>query len=94
MSARQPSAIRATPDFADAPNQPACRAEGVDPDDFHPQHGAPEATDRAKRICRHCHVRTDCLTWAIATRQQWGIWGGHTTEERNRLARKHGIPTP
>lgn len=38
-----------------------------------------------KRICRGCPVRDDCLSFALAHDEQFGIWGGHDTAERNRL---------
>lgn len=41
----------------------------------------------AKAICRGCPVRDQCLSWALSTGEQWGIWGGHTSAERDRLHR-------
>jgi WhiB family redox-sensing transcriptional regulator len=31
----------------------------------------------AKKICLSCDVREECLEYAIAAREQYGIWGGH-----------------
>ena len=36
----------------------------------------------AKRICDMCPVKMDCLTYAVETRQFFGIWGGLTEDER------------
>lgn len=48
-------------------------------------------TDRdieyAKRICRRCEVRADCLAYALETPQLYGIWGGFTADERVVLRR-------
>ena len=40
---------------------------------------------RAKQICYECHVREDCLEFALRVREPHGIWGGLTESERRRL---------
>lgn len=37
---------------------------------------------KAKAICDRCPVIAECLQWAIATNEPWGLWGGMTREER------------
>ena len=37
---------------------------------------------RAKAICDQCHVRGDCLDYAIRIREPHGIWGGMNEVER------------
>ena len=37
---------------------------------------------RAKEICDQCHVRGDCLDYAIRIREPHGIWGGLNEVER------------
>lgn len=62
----------------------ACRS--ADPDLFFPISGAGPALEQAaaaKTICAGCPVRRDCLTYATFTRQQYGIWGGLTEDERH-----------
>lgn len=44
--------------------------------------------DEAKRICSTCQVRSECLDYALATKEPYGIWGGLTELERK--ARLHG----
>lgn len=67
----------------------ACRA--TDPDLFFPVSGAGPALVQAaaaKTICAGCPVRRECLTYAILTRQQHGIWGGLTEDERHAAFRQ------
>ena len=49
--------------------------------------------DAAKAICAGCAVRRECLGWAVATNQEFGIWGG-TTEEERRGLRRHWVRRP
>lgn len=48
---------------------------------------APQIT-AAKAICARCQVRRQCLDFALRTRQQYGIWGGLTEDERSRELRR------
>lgn len=52
-----------------------------------------EREEEAKAICRECCVRMECLDYAIATNEQYGIWGGLNeselkAEKRARNARR------
>jgi len=40
-----------------------------------------------KQICRECPVKDLCLDYALEAREEYGIWGGLTTKERNELIR-------
>ena len=40
---------------------------------------------KAKAICAECHVRTDCLEYALTIREPHGIWGGLNEHERREL---------
>jgi WhiB family redox-sensing transcriptional regulator len=42
---------------------------------------SPEAKE-GKRICRHCPVIVECLTYALNTDERNGTWGGLTQWER------------
>lgn len=44
--------------------------------------------DEAKAICRNCPVQVRCLTFALQTRQDFGVWGGLTENERKRLLKR------
>lgn len=61
----------------------ACR--GHDTNMWFPDAG--KATSLAVAICLRCPVRERCADYADAHRERHGLWGGMTTEERNRRAR-------
>jgi WhiB family redox-sensing transcriptional regulator len=42
----------------------------------------------ALAICAVCPVRSECLEWALASRQDDGVWGGLTGRDRVRLRRQ------
>lgn len=42
---------------------------------------------QAKAICAGCPVREECLSFALRTGQDHGIWAGLTAEERRALRR-------
>ncbi|WP_405136622.1 WhiB family transcriptional regulator [Nocardia sp. NBC_01388] len=52
----------------------------IDPELFFPDVG--DSARDAKRICCACDVREECLNFAVAYRQRFGIWGGMTLRER------------
>ena len=64
----------------------ACRT--ADPELFFPigkTGPAIEEIQRAKAVCASCPVRERCLTFALDTHQNFGIWGGLDDEERRLL---------
>lgn len=42
----------------------------------------------AKRICRRCLVREECLQWALDAGQDHGVWGGLSEDERRAMKRR------
>ena len=54
----------------------------VDPELFFPDKG--ESTVPAKRVCFACEVRAQCLEYALATSQRFGVWGGLSYPQRRR----------
>jgi WhiB family redox-sensing transcriptional regulator len=57
---------------------------------------AAEQIEEAKAICSHCLVTSNCLTWALDTGQDSGVWGGMDEDERRALRRqqrKTGVRT-
>jgi WhiB family transcriptional regulator, redox-sensing transcriptional regulator len=77
--------IRSVPPWqADA----ACREH---PDvNFFPARG--ESEDPARDVCSGCLVRVECLTYALDSDENVGIWGG-TSERQRRWARHHADRT-
>ncbi|WP_442965871.1 WhiB family transcriptional regulator [Pseudonocardia sp. HH130630-07] len=57
----------------------------TDPEAFFPEKGG--STREAKRICAGCEVRAECLEYALAQDERFGIWGGLSERERRRLRR-------
>lgn len=39
----------------------------------------------AKAHCRRCDVQAECLAYALANREPFGVWGGMSVEERRRI---------
>ncbi len=62
---------------------------GVDPDLFFPERGA--STREAKEVCRGCVVQEDCLEYALANGEKFGIWGGLSERERRRIRRRRSL---
>ncbi len=62
---------------------------GVDPDLFFPERGA--STKEAKRVCGACVVREECLEYALANGEKFGIWGGMSERERRRVRRERAL---
>ena len=58
----------------------------TDPEAFFPEKGG--STREAKRVCLVCEVKADCLEYALAHDERFGIWGGLSERERRKLKRK------
>ncbi len=57
----------------------------ADPETFYPGKG--ESTREAKRVCRGCEVRVECLEWALGENERHGVWGGLSELERKKIKR-------
>jgi WhiB family redox-sensing transcriptional regulator len=60
----------------------------TDPEAFFPEKGG--STRDAKKICLSCEVRAECLEYALAHDERFGIWGGLSERERRRLKKQAG----
>ncbi|WNV74757.1 WhiB family transcriptional regulator [Geodermatophilus sp. DSM 44513] len=60
----------------------------TDPEAFFPEKGG--STREAKKICTGCEVKAECLEYALANDERFGIWGGLSERERRRLRRRVG----
>lgn len=67
------------------PWQKEAKCLQAEPDTFFPEKGG--STREAKRICAQCTVRAECLEYALANDERFGIWGGLSERERRKLKR-------
>ena len=58
----------------------------TDPEAFFPEKGG--STREAKRICSSCEVASECLDYALANDERFGIWGGLSERERRKLRKR------
>ena len=58
----------------------------TDPEAFFPEKGG--STREAKKVCRGCEVRVECLEYALEHDERFGIWGGLSERERRRMKRE------
>ncbi|WP_414647830.1 WhiB family transcriptional regulator [Cellulomonas sp.] len=58
----------------------------TDPEAFFPEKGG--STREAKKVCTGCDVRSECLEYALAHDERFGIWGGLSERERRKLKRR------
>jgi WhiB family redox-sensing transcriptional regulator len=64
----------------------------TDPEAFFPERG--DSTREAKRVCRGCPVRLQCLEYALEHMDgylapaRFGIWGGTSERERRLILRQ------
>lgn len=71
---------------------------GMNPDLFFPGKGSRLEIDQAKAVCNGrppvdeddagidpCPVKQQCLDYAMRTHQFWGVWGGLSQRQRERL---------
>lgn len=58
----------------------------TDPEAFFPEKGG--STREAKKVCQSCEVRAECLEYALAHDERFGIWGGLSERERRRMKRR------
>lgn len=55
----------------------------VDPKLFYPEQGG--STRQAKAVCARCPVQAECLAYALAQGERYGIWGGLGSHTRRKL---------
>lgn len=60
----------------------------TDPEAFFPEKGG--STREAKRVCLSCEVKAECLEYALANDERFGIWGGLSERERRKLKKRAG----
>ena len=64
----------------------------TDPDMFFPEIGGPaKAAKAAKAVCRECPVAKECLEYALANGERYGVWGGLSERERRRVSEQQHL---
>jgi len=58
----------------------------TDPEAFFPEKGG--STRDAKKICASFEVKAQCLDYALANDERFGIWGGLSERERRKLRKR------
>ncbi|WP_010524678.1 WhiB family transcriptional regulator [Nesterenkonia sp. F] len=58
----------------------------TDPEAFFPEKGG--STRDAKKVCGACTVQQECLDYALANDERFGIWGGMSERERRKLRKR------
>lgn len=58
----------------------------TDPEAFFPEKGG--STREAKKVCLSCEVRAECLEYALANDERFGIWGGLSERDRRKLKKR------
>jgi len=61
----------------------------VDPELWFPVKG--ESPAAAKLLCGRCEVRAECLEFALDSNEQFGVWGGLSSDERRALRRRRRL---
>lgn len=73
--------------IGDAPEwQERALCAQTDPEAFYPEKGG--SVREAKRVCSRCEVKAECLEFALAKNETFGIWGGTSNKERRKLKRR------
>ena len=57
----------------------------VDTELFFPEQG--KSSREARKVCRSCPVKKECLEWSLKTGQRFGVWGGMSERQRRKMRR-------
>lgn len=63
----------------------------TDPEAFHPEKGQVQDTRAARAVCLNCPVREQCLEFALASGDEFGVYGGLTPHERRQEKRRRKL---
>lgn len=88
IAVQMPAAVQDDPEEAvnELQWQERALCAQTDPEAFFPEKGG--STREAKRVCLSCEVRVECLDYALANDERFGIWGGLSERERRRVKRR------
>jgi len=78
------------PSFADSKTTKCApwSAEQFYPNDHGSQRTQAQRETHAALLCQGCLVINECLEYALTNRERYGIWGGTTEEQRERIWRR------
>lgn len=83
-TAEQALAAAPLPTLAPADWTELAACQYTDPEAFFPLKG--DSATPARIICHRCPVITQCLRWALATAEPYGVLGGQSEQQRRALA--------
>jgi hypothetical protein len=63
----------------------------IDTEIFYPDRGDSASADMARKICRMCDVKKQCLQYAVDNNERHGIWGGTIERERRPMLKIKNI---
>lgn len=72
-------------DGTDWMDRGACVGLAGGEDLFFPGRGDIKSVNKAKAVCATCPVIDECLEYALANNEHWGVWGGRSERERKRM---------
>ena len=82
------------PDLLNITTPPEWMTDGVcaqvDPELWFPEKGG--STREAKQLCARCPVHPECLAYALANDERFGVWGGASERDRRRMKRTPSKP--
>lgn len=59
---------------------------GVDPELFFPSRNEDHSLREAKKVCKTCPVKGECLEQGL--KERWGVWGGKSQRELRKIRNK------
>jgi WhiB family redox-sensing transcriptional regulator len=65
------------------------KCKNLNPSVFFPSDGA--GVEIARRICKDCQVKIDCLEYALENHIDHGVWGGTSERERRRILKMRKV---
>ena len=48
-------------------------------------------TNSAKRLCQECPIISECLSYALEAREEYGVWGGTSPADRKAMLRRERL---
>ena len=81
------NAMRRQLSIANRPWENDAMCISADPECFFPEKGG--SAKPAYKICQRCSVTDECLQYALANDERFGVWGGKSERQRHRLLKQN-----